>query len=151
MSFVLPKQYSAASAPAPTDEQVRLEQMPLQTLAVVEFTGFATDGEVARQKAALLSQLEADGVQIVVDSTGDAFSVFQYNPPYTLPWLRRNELAIPVEAPRASPQGEETVEDCESETPVTAEVVEENESLEENGALGEAADGDDEAITDAEA
>jgi glycosyltransferase involved in cell wall biosynthesis len=148
MSFVLPTEYSAASAPAPTDEQVRLEQIPLQTLAVVDFTGFATDGEIARQREKLLSQLKADGVQLIVDSTTDAFSVFQYDPPYTLPWLRRNELAIPVVAPRMSPLGADAVEDGESEPPVSGEVVEDDETLEGDRAIAGAAD--DESDTENE-
>eukprot|EP00591_Stephanopyxis_turris_P007077 CAMPEP_0195525586 /NCGR_PEP_ID=MMETSP0794_2-20130614/26078_1 /TAXON_ID=515487 /ORGANISM="Stephanopyxis turris, Strain CCMP 815" /LENGTH=456 /DNA_ID=CAMNT_0040656073 /DNA_START=69 /DNA_END=1439 /DNA_ORIENTATION=+ len=68
-------------------------------LAVARFTGFVTDGEVARQKDALLSALAIDGVEIDVPHGAVVpYCVFQYNPPYTIPIVRRNELAIPVRA-----------------------------------------------------
>lgn len=41
----------------------------------------------------VLEQLQRDAIDII---DGNVYSVYQYNPPYTLPWLRRNELAIPV-------------------------------------------------------
>eukprot|EP00308_Calcidiscus_leptoporus_P012143 CAMPEP_0119364706 /NCGR_PEP_ID=MMETSP1334-20130426/11623_1 /TAXON_ID=127549 /ORGANISM="Calcidiscus leptoporus, Strain RCC1130" /LENGTH=420 /DNA_ID=CAMNT_0007380481 /DNA_START=20 /DNA_END=1282 /DNA_ORIENTATION=- len=104
MSFVLPSKYSAATAPAPSDPAVRLQQVEGQTLAVAEFTGFATGGEVERQREQLLAKLRRDGVDI--PDGGSSYTVFQYNPPYTIPWLRRNELAMSVSL--APPTTEET-------------------------------------------
>jgi SOUL heme-binding protein len=60
---------------------------------VREFAGFATDGEVTRQRAMLEDALLADGV--LYDNL--SFKVFQYNPPQTLPWLRRNEVALRID------------------------------------------------------
>jgi hypothetical protein len=56
-----------------------------------------TEGEVARQKDTLLSQLEMDGVEIDVPHGAVVpHVIFQYNPPYTIPIVRRNEIAVPV-------------------------------------------------------
>merc|ERR1719263_1513180 len=82
MAFVLPSKYTAATAPAPKDgSSISLRQTEAQTLAVVGFSGFATEGEIARRKASLLDALAADGVQL--DLAG-GYTVLQYNPPYTL-------------------------------------------------------------------
>ena len=47
-----------------------------------------------RQRALLLGAIEADGGVAPLDA--DAFSVLQYNSPLTVPWRRRNELAVVV-------------------------------------------------------
>lgn len=76
---------------------VKIIEIPPSRLAVAKFTGFVTEGEVSRQKDALLSALALDGVE--VDAPHGAIVphiVFQYNPPYTIPIIRRNEIAIPV-------------------------------------------------------
>jgi hypothetical protein len=76
---------------------VKIVEVPPARLAVAKFTGFVTEGEVSRQKDALLSALAIDGVE--VDAPHGAVVphiVFQYNPPYTIPIVRRNEIAIPV-------------------------------------------------------
>lgn len=76
---------------------VKLVEIPPARLAVKKFTGFVTEGEVARQKDALLSALALDGVE--VDAPHGAVIphiILQYNPPYTIPIIRRNEIAIPV-------------------------------------------------------
>ena len=83
---------------------VKLIDVPPARLAVARFTGFVTDGEVARQKDALLSALAADGVEIDVPHGAVVpYFVFQYNPPYTIPIVRRNEIAVPVLAPGEVP------------------------------------------------
>jgi len=92
LSFMLPDRLSLITAPAPTDTAVTLRQAEAQTLATLEFTGLATDGEVRRRLLALRQALAADGVKMPSCS----YALFQYNPPYTLPWLRRNEVAVPV-------------------------------------------------------
>ena len=103
--------YLSSKAPQPLDPSdpsvklpasqgsVKLEDIPATRLAVRKFTGFVTDGEVARQKEVLLQSLEQDGVELAVPHGATIpHLVFQYNPPYTLPVIRRNELAIPVMA-----------------------------------------------------
>mmetsp|Transcript_3686 Transcript_3686/g.4695 ORF Transcript_3686/g.4695 Transcript_3686/m.4695 type:complete len:465 (-) Transcript_3686:448-1842(-) len=79
---------------------VKIVEVPQARLAVARFTGFVTEGEVARQKDALLSSLAADGVEIDVPHGAVVpHVVFQYSPPYTIPIVRRNEVAVPVVAP----------------------------------------------------
>lgn len=77
--------------------EVDVIDVPAARLAVATFPGFATDGEVARQKDTLLAGLNADGVEIDVPH-GQVVPhvVLQYNPPYTIPIVRRNEIAVPV-------------------------------------------------------
>jgi hypothetical protein len=76
---------------------VKIQEIPPATLAVAKFTGFVTEGEVARQKDALLTSLAIDGIEIdVPHGTTVPHVIFQYNPPYTIPILRRNEIGIPV-------------------------------------------------------
>jgi hypothetical protein len=76
---------------------VKIVEVPPSRLAVAKFTGFVTEGEVSRQKDALLSALALDGVEVdVPHGSVVPHIIFQYNPPYTIPIVRRNEIAIPV-------------------------------------------------------
>lgn len=76
---------------------VKIVDVPPARLAVAKFTGFVTEGEVSRQKDALLSVLGIDGVEVdTPHGSKIPHIIFQYNPPYTIPIVRRNEIAIPV-------------------------------------------------------
>jgi len=77
---------------------VKVLEVPQAQLAVARFTGFVTEGEVLRQKDALLSSLAMDSEYEVDVSHGAVVPhvIFQYNPPYTIPMVRRNEIAVPV-------------------------------------------------------
>lgn len=77
--------------------EVKIQEIPTATLAVAKFTGFVTEGEVERQKDALMTCLAIDGIEIDVPHASVVpHVILQYNPPYTIPILRRNELGIPV-------------------------------------------------------
>ncbi|KAJ3069919.1 hypothetical protein HDU98_007046 [Podochytrium sp. JEL0797] len=95
MSFILPasRYASLASVPVPTDPLVHIRELPPRTVAVLAFAGFATY-ESARPQAELLrAALVADKVVI----RSDAFTLYGYNPPWTVPWLRKNEVSFEIE------------------------------------------------------
>ena len=86
--------------------------MPARLVACKPFPGLVTDAEVERQREALLAAIAADGAATPVDEK--AVSVPQYNGPFTLPWRRRNEVALVVtiadeteEAPAAEDEAAE--------------------------------------------
>jgi hypothetical protein len=84
------------------NNKIVIQQIPPCRLAVRRFTGFCTAGEIARQKESLLAALSFDQVELDGDCIAHGQTVghviFQYNPPYTIPVLRRNEIAVPVAA-----------------------------------------------------
>ena len=93
MQFLLPSKYARAQeAPRPTDERVVLSEMGERKYGVVRFGGLAGDKVVAEKAEGLKAALEEDGHAI----TGP-FVLSRYNPPWTLPPLRTNEVMFPVE------------------------------------------------------
>eukprot|EP00546_Thalassionema_frauenfeldii_P000050 CAMPEP_0178932740 /NCGR_PEP_ID=MMETSP0786-20121207/22817_1 /TAXON_ID=186022 /ORGANISM="Thalassionema frauenfeldii, Strain CCMP 1798" /LENGTH=447 /DNA_ID=CAMNT_0020610129 /DNA_START=90 /DNA_END=1433 /DNA_ORIENTATION=- len=112
MRFYLTSDESYPTFPEPLNETtddddppVTLLQIPASRLAVRRFTGFVTDGEVSRQKQVLLEQLDLDGHNSDIDVPHGHIVphvIFQYNPPYTLPVVRRNEIGIPMNRPASS-------------------------------------------------
>ncbi|KAI5561080.1 hypothetical protein BDE02_16G089500 [Populus trichocarpa] len=94
MSFVMPSKYGA-NLPLPKDPTVRVEEVPGRVVAVVAFSGFVTDEEVKQRELKLRNALKKDPEFRVKDSA--SVEVAQYNPPFTLPFTRRNEIALEVE------------------------------------------------------
>jgi hypothetical protein len=92
MSFYLPPEYDVESAPRPADDDVDLVVVPERTLAVSRFTWRPTDSRVARETERLLDTLAESGVP----TAGEPFFM-GYDAPGTLPFLRRNEVAVAVE------------------------------------------------------
>lgn len=90
MSCVLPQQLDSATAPLPTSEMLTIVDVPREIVAVRDFSGLITEGEIKRQKAKLEHALLAQNI----DYDPATFKVLQYNPPYTLPWMRRNEISV---------------------------------------------------------
>ncbi|XP_042475804.1 heme-binding-like protein At3g10130, chloroplastic isoform X2 [Macadamia integrifolia] len=94
MSFVMPSKYGS-NLPLPKDPSVRIEEVPSKTVAVAAFSGFVTDEEVKVKESALRDALRVDPeFQVKEDASVE---VAQYNPPFTLPFMRRNEVALEVE------------------------------------------------------
>jgi hypothetical protein len=91
MRFFLPAKYSAEDAPVPTHKRLSLVQVPAEHVAVLRFSGFGSDASVKAEKRRLMQRLE----DTVWQPAGEPFAMF-YDPPWTLPFFRRNEVAVPV-------------------------------------------------------
>lgn len=92
MAFTMPAEYSMDDLPSPGDGRVSIVEVPEKTVASLSFSGWATGGKVARLQKQLLATLEQRDVQIVGDPV-----LNQYNPPWTLPFMRRNEISVEIE------------------------------------------------------
>ncbi|MCA9773890.1 MAG: heme-binding protein [Myxococcales bacterium] len=92
MSFVLPASYTLATAPAPTDPAVRLESRPGEKVAVRRFSGLVGDRDINEEAAELRRWIELNGYE----AASDEVRVARYNPPWTIPFLRRNEILIAI-------------------------------------------------------
>jgi len=77
-----------------TNRDMQVTQVSERLMAIRQFPGIATVDEVKRQYEALLRSLAER--QIYEPHSPGYFSVIQYNPPYTIPWRRRNEIAVEV-------------------------------------------------------
>ena len=94
MSFVLPKDFELETAPAPKDPSVRLEELLDFTVAAITFSGSLEQDSINTHKHILEQWIADKGLkqQGTVIAAG-------YNPPYTLPVFRRNEVLIPIMKP----------------------------------------------------
>lgn len=93
MDFILPDKLNKETAPKPKSSKITIEDVEGEIVAVRTFPGIPTEKEVAKQRATLEDALLADG--LIYDNL--SFKTLTYNPPYTLPWLRRNEVSLKVE------------------------------------------------------
>lgn len=91
MRFLLPSKFTAETAPVPTHPNLALVEVPSETLAVLRFSGFGSRETVMNKRAELKRRLQRTAWK----PTGEMVSMF-YDPPWTLPFFRRNEVAVPV-------------------------------------------------------
>jgi hypothetical protein len=89
--FFMPSKYTLDTLPRPDSDRVRLVEVPTETVAVLRYTGDRSPAAVERRRTELLAAL-ADSPY---EPTGPAFSWF-YDPPFTLPFRRRNEIVVAV-------------------------------------------------------
>jgi len=94
MSFVLPSKYGE-DLPLPDNSSVRIKLIQEKIVAVATFSGFVTDKEVRIRESKLRAAVSKDP-QVHVKE-GASVEIAQYNPPFTLPFMRRNELSLEVE------------------------------------------------------
>lgn len=91
IQFFMPSEYTMASLPVPRDPAVVLAVVPAETYAVLRFSGLGSARAVAEKEAELDAALNGSGWT----SAGEPV-VWFYDPPWTLPPLRRNEVAVRV-------------------------------------------------------
>jgi hypothetical protein len=91
MRFLLPAKFTPETAPVPTHPDLRLTTLQPETMAVLRFSGFGGRESVRNKRAELKQRL----AKTAWHPKGDMISMF-YDPPWTLPFFRRNEVAVRV-------------------------------------------------------
>ena len=91
--FFMPSKHSLETLPTPNDERVRLVTVPGERVAVLRFSGVASPQAVATRTAELLKTLQDNQIE----RSGDPMTWF-YDPPWTIPFRRRNEVAVSLGA-----------------------------------------------------
>jgi len=91
--FFMPSKWTMETLPKPNDDRVRLTAVPAETFAVLSFSGDRGPCAVRDRTAELMEALRATGFE----PFGEPAAWF-YDPPWTLPFRRRNEIVVPVDA-----------------------------------------------------
>ena len=94
MAFMMPAEYAVKDLPQPEDQRVSFREAPAYTAAVIQFSGWASAEKADENWQQLRRFLITKGIDITGEPT-----LNQYNPPWTLPFMRRNEVIVPVAFP----------------------------------------------------
>jgi hypothetical protein len=95
LSFVMPSGYTLGMLPEPLNPQVQLREEPAKLMAVRGYSGRWTQANYREHESQLLAAVER------ADLTPVGAPVYaRYNSPFSLWFLRRNEVMVEVEAPR---------------------------------------------------
>ena len=99
MKFFLPAEYdSLEKIPKPTNPAVKIAEIPPQIGVVHRYSGSLTE-ELHDEKArALSAQLREDGLEVTDEQALERYQFWGYNPPFTIPMFRRNEVWLELTA-----------------------------------------------------
>ncbi len=92
MTFMMPSDYKMEDLPAPKDERVGFERVPVRYMAALRYTWFGSSRRNEVKAGELQEWLEALEEYEPVSAPMYA----GYDPPWTLPFLRRNEMMIEI-------------------------------------------------------
>lgn len=98
VSFVMPSKRQLTTLPKPNGDDIEFVEVPSQTVAARRFSGWSADAHWESERDELLDDLQAAGIATVGTPV-----LAQYDPPWTVGFLRRNEVLIKVEWPRHKP------------------------------------------------
>jgi SOUL heme-binding protein len=91
--FVMPSSYTIETLPKPNNPAVKLKEIGAKRYAVIRFSGMAGEDSLKRRTEELNAYISAKNLTPLSAPTY-AF----YNPPWTLPFLRRNEVMVEIHA-----------------------------------------------------
>lgn len=89
VQFMMPEAYTLATLPKPKDARIRFVMTEPARKVVLRFSGIPTKAALATRSAELQAWAAAKGLAV----QGSPQFMF-YDAPFTLPWRRRNEVAL---------------------------------------------------------
>ena len=92
--FVMPSQYTLANIPKPKNSAVTLHELPSKYFVVHRYSGFNTVARVQEKTDETLAWAKQQSLKVLGTP-----QLSRYDPPWTLPMFRRNEIMLEVAAP----------------------------------------------------
>lgn len=92
VSFMMPASYTLTTLPVPDDSGITLRQVPARRMAAVCYSGTWSEKNYRVNKEKLETWIQENGFKISGEPVWS-----RYNAPFTLWFLRRNEILIPIE------------------------------------------------------
>ncbi|MEM0200985.1 MAG: heme-binding protein [Candidatus Micrarchaeaceae archaeon] len=90
MSFIMPKKYKIETLPKPLKNNVIFEEKKIMKLLVLRFSGNLSD-KIKSEKIRELNKILKENKFVP-----KKIFIMQYNPPWTISFLRRNEVAAEI-------------------------------------------------------
>ena len=91
VSFIMPAKYNLQNIPKPKDSRIKLKEIPKQKFIVIRFSGRSSDANIKKYQDKLIEYTTENRITL----SGKPKYAF-YNPPWTLPFLRRNEIMFEI-------------------------------------------------------
>ena len=91
VSFVMPKEYSIKTLPKPNNKDIKIIRQPKEKYAVIVFSGLVSDSNYKEQSVLLNTFINDSNLKKI-----GHLQIARYNPPWTLPFFRRNELMVKI-------------------------------------------------------
>lgn len=91
MEFVVPSIYKDKSIPLPNHEHLKIKHYDEHTVCTITFKGITTQKNIDRQTKKLREWINKENL-----IEQGRYRLARYNPPFSLPYLRRNEILIDV-------------------------------------------------------
>ena len=89
VQFVMPSVYTMETLPKPKNSNIAIIKLPEKTYAVIKFSGLAGSEKVEAKTQELQRWMQSQSL-----TASDLPELARYNPPWTLPFMRRNEVKI---------------------------------------------------------
>jgi len=94
IAFVMPSEYTMDTLPQPVDPKVALRQVPARRMASITYSGTWSKERYEEHKALLEAFMQKQKLHPLGEPV-----LARYNSPFTLWFLRRNEVLVPVQGP----------------------------------------------------
>ena len=95
MQFILPAEYDSMSKiPKPKNPGVTVKELAPEVGVVHRYSGTYNDSKNEKMALKLRAQLEEDGVSMSEEEVRNKYQFWGFNPPFTIPFMRRNEVFI---------------------------------------------------------
>jgi len=93
--FIMPANHDKSNLPQPNNPQIKILSLSAKKYIVIRFSGSNTESNLTRHLALLKNYIQSSGLHTV----GNPVYAF-YNPPWILPFLRRNEIMFEQQVER---------------------------------------------------